>query len=48
MLLFGYYKKSKMIGRKKTELEEIFDNLKELVLYKDAKYNGAYSIDIKR
>jgi len=30
-----------MLERKKTELEEIFDNLKELVLYKDAKYNGA-------
>jgi len=41
MLLFGYYKKKKMLERKKTELEEIFDNLKELVLYKDAKYNGA-------
>jgi hypothetical protein len=41
MLLFGYYKKRKMIGRKKTELEEIFDNLKELVIYKDDKYNGA-------
>jgi hypothetical protein len=42
MLLFGYYKKNKMmIGRKKTELEEIFDNLKELVIYKDDKYNGA-------
>ena len=37
MLLFGYYKKSKMIGRKKTELEEIYDNLKELVLYKNTK-----------
>jgi hypothetical protein len=31
-LLFGYYKKEKMIGLKKNELEEIFDNLKELVL----------------
>ena len=41
MLLFGYYKKSKMIGRNKTELEEIFDKLKELVIYKDDKYNGA-------
>ena len=30
-----------MIGLKRNELEEIFDNLKELVLYKDAKYNGA-------
>jgi hypothetical protein len=30
-----------MIDPKEKNLRDIFDNLKDLVLYKDAKYNGA-------
>jgi len=30
-----------MIDSKENDLRDIFDNLKDLVLYKDAKYNGA-------